>query len=305
MSIFRINIYLTLKNFLLAFFISKSNKIKEIENFLRSKSKKKYILLTSQLRIGFILVLKFLIKNSPKKNEIIISSYNLAEMVSICKNLNLKIIYPKLNENLFLDEKDVEKKISKKTLAVVATNIFNSYEDSIKLRTKCKNMGISLIEDNAIYFGNFKKINNKKKYAGSFGDYSLNSFNIMKNISAMYGGSVETNNKNFYEFATKQLKEFEKFPMMRFFMQSSIFLILKTLSIKIIYNLFFFNLIKLANKKNNKFILSLVYPSLKFKKQLFPKYYFTNMNYISKNMIYLQIKDQKYFYENHFAKKKK
>ena len=40
MSIFRINIYLTLKNFLLAFFISKSNKIKEIENFLRSKSKK-------------------------------------------------------------------------------------------------------------------------------------------------------------------------------------------------------------------------------------------------------------------------
>ena len=87
-------------------------------------------------------------------------------------------------------------------------------------------------------------------------------------------------------------------------MQSSIFLILKTLSIKIIYNLFFFNLIKLANKKNNKFILSLVYPSLKFKKQLFPKYYFTNMNYISKNMIYLQIKDQKYFYENHFAKKK-
>ena len=37
-------------------------------------------------------------------------------MVSICKNLNLKIIYPKLNENLFLDEKDVEKKISKKNI---------------------------------------------------------------------------------------------------------------------------------------------------------------------------------------------
>ena len=50
----------------------------------------------------------------------------------------------------------LKKKFQKKTLAVVATNIFNSYEDSIKLRTKCKNMGISLIEDNAIYFGNFK-----------------------------------------------------------------------------------------------------------------------------------------------------
>ena len=75
------------------------------------------------------------------------------------------------------------KKISKKHW-LVATNIFNSYEDSIKLRTKCKNMGISLIEDNAIYFGNFKKINNKKicwKLR-----VILLIVLILKNISIMY-----------------------------------------------------------------------------------------------------------------------
>ena len=108
MSIFRINIYLTLKNFLLAFFISKSNKIKEIENFLRSKSKKIYFI-NKSTKNWFYFSFKIFNKEQSKKNEIIISSYNLAEMVSICKNLNLKIIYPKLNENLFLDEKDVEK----------------------------------------------------------------------------------------------------------------------------------------------------------------------------------------------------
>ena len=101
----------------------------------------------------------------------------------------------------------------------------------------------------------------------------------------------------------KKLKKFKKFPKLKFLTQSTIFFILKILSIKIIYKLFFLNIIKWANKKNNEILLSLVYPSLKFKKQFFPNYYFTNMNYISKNMIYLQIKNQNNFNENHLAKK--
>ena len=195
MSLFRINICLTIKFFFLSFFISDNKKTKKIINYLSNKSKRKNILLTSQLRVGFILVLKYLKRLNPDKKEIIMSSYNLAEMVNICQNLNLKIVFPKLNENLFICEKDLKKKINKKTLAVVTTNIFNSFNDSKKIKNLCNSKKVPLIEDNAIYFGNFKKIGNKKIYAGSFGDYSLNSFNIMKNISAMYGGSIETNDK--------------------------------------------------------------------------------------------------------------
>jgi len=303
-SVFRINIYLTIKNFFLSFFISEIKKTKKIIKFFSNKSQKKNIILTSQLRVGFILVLKYLKKISPDRKEIIISAYNLAEMVNICKNLNLKIVHPKLNKNLFLCENDLRKKINKKTLAVVTTNIFNSYSDSRKIKKICNIKKIPLIEDNAIYFGNFKKINNKKIYTGSFGDYSLNSFNIMKNISAMYGGSIETNDKHFTEFANKELNSYKKFPLIKFLTQSLIFLILKTISIKLIYKLFFFNLIKKATIQKNLFILSLVYPSLKFKKKPFPNYYFTKMNYISKNMIYLQINDVENFNENHIAKKK-
>ena len=208
-----------------------------------------------------------------------------------------------LNENLFICEKDLKKKINKKTLAVVTTNIFNSFNDSKKIKNLCNSKKVPLIEDNAIYFGNFKKIGNKKIYAGSFGDYSLNSFNIMKNISAMYGGSIETNDKKFAEFANRELNLYKKFPPIKFLMQSIIFLILKTLSIRPIYKLFFFNLLKKAYTQNNLFILSLVYPSLKFKKRSLPDYYFTKMNYISKNMIYFQINDVENFNINHIAKK--
>ena len=125
-------------------------------------------------------------------------------MVNICKNLNLKIVYSELNKNLFLSKKDL-KKINNNTLAVVTTNIFNTYKDSVEVKKYAiKKSNFNRRQCN--YFGNFKKKKNKKIYAGSFGDYSLNSFNIMKNISAMYGGAVTTNNKDFSIFANEEFK---------------------------------------------------------------------------------------------------
>ena len=82
-------------------------------------------------------------------------------MVNICKNLNLKIVYSELNKNLFLSKKDL-KKINNNTLAVVTTNIFNTYKDSVEVKKVCNQKKVTLIEDNAIYFGNFKKKKIKK-----------------------------------------------------------------------------------------------------------------------------------------------
>ena len=60
MSFFRIDLYLTLKQFFLSFLIKEKNITKKIHRFLRALSKKKEVILTSQLRVGFILVLKYL-----------------------------------------------------------------------------------------------------------------------------------------------------------------------------------------------------------------------------------------------------
>ena len=110
MSYFRINLYLPIKYFFLSFFISKKNLIQKINKKLEQLTEKKKIILTSQLRVGFILVLKYLKQKYPKKRQIIINSYNLAEMVNICKKLDLKIIYPELNRNLFFSQNDLKKK---------------------------------------------------------------------------------------------------------------------------------------------------------------------------------------------------
>ena len=63
-------------------------------------------------------------------------------MVNICKNLDLKIIYPELNKNLFFSQKDFKRKINKNTLAVVSTNIFNTFEDSLQVKKICNQNGV-------------------------------------------------------------------------------------------------------------------------------------------------------------------
>ena len=179
-------------------------------------------------------------------------------------------------------------------MAVVATNIFNDHNDLNKIKKLCKIKKIPLIEDNAIYFGNYYKKKLTKVFAGSFGDYSLHSFNIMKNISAMYGGLVSTNDKNFLNFANKEIKQFKKFPYLKYLTQCVIFIILKILSNKYIYKFVFFPISKLAHKNNFIFYLKILYPSLKFKKTSIPSNYFTNINRISLNLIWLQLKDINY-----------
>ena len=93
MKIFRIFIYLKLYLFVYYFLINKKKIKKDIYKNFKFITNKKFFIATSQLRVGFYLVLKYLKIIYPNKREIIISSYNLAEMVNICNNLKLKIIY--------------------------------------------------------------------------------------------------------------------------------------------------------------------------------------------------------------------
>ena len=304
MSFFRIYVYLKLKHFFLTLHKKRDNSELKIKKILNNFTNKKFTILTGQLRVGFYLTLRYLKHNNPKKNEIIINSYNLPDMVNICKNLNLKLIFPHLNQNIFISEKDLVSKINKKTLAVVFTNIFNNSSDINKIKKICKRRKINLIEDNAIYFGNYIKIKNKKKYSGSFGDYTLHSFNIMKNISGMFGGSVSTNDKNFFNYSINELESFCDFPQTRYLKQCVIYFILKLFSINILYKYFFFNILSWAHRKNNYFLLKLVYPSLDFKKEKHSSSFFTKISEFTKELILLQLSNKKEINFIHISRKK-
>jgi len=288
---FRINLYLSIKIFLKSLFSSYS-KAKENKGLkiLKNLSNKKYSLFTPLCRVSFMLILMFLKSKYKGKNEIILAPYNLPEMINVANNLKYKIVYSDIDYKTgFFDIKKLTKKINKKTCAILLTNMFNSYEDAKKIKKICRRKKILLIEDNAIYFDNYSKKVKNKSNSGSLGDFSIYSFNIMKNISALYGGAVTTNNSEFYHYASKKINSFNNFPTQLLFKQFIIFLILKILSVNFLYRAIFFKVIRFSHLYNIKSLLKLFYPSLKFKKINFPNYYFSKMSNFSKKLAYFQL----------------
>lgn len=302
MSNFRINIYLSL----IVFFKSLVNpdiKEKKIEVLIKKNSEKKYFVLTSQLRVSFLILLKYLKKKFPNKNEIIFQPFNLPEMVNIAVKNKYKIKFKKLNTRTAQpDLKYLNSIINKKTVAIVITNIFTSPTSIILIKNFCKKKKILLIEDNAIYFDNFFIRNKKRKFSGSFGDYTLYSFNIMKNISSFFGGGVASNDNQFKFFAEKELLKYDNFHKLILFKQIIIFFFLKILKLNFFYY-FFLKILKYSHSKKLVSILKIVYPSMKFKKINFPNYYFTRISDISKKTTISQLQNLDERKKNHLIRK--
>ena len=305
MKIFRIQLFLTFKDYLRSIVLNFRNIENKINKQICSNSKKKYFQFSNQLRVSFLILLKFLKKKHPKKKEIIFSSFNLEEMVEIAKNLDFKIKFVDINYNSGNPNIDnLKKAITKRSLAFVYTNMFNDYHDQLRVKKLCKKNKIIFIEDNAIYFDNYHLFKRKKIFSGSLGDYTLYSFNIMKNISGLYGGGISTNDKNFFLYNKKMQANFKKFPKLIYLKQNIIFLLLKLFSINLIYKYLFFNFVKYAHIKNNKTLLTLFYPSLRFKIKNIPDYYYSKISNLSKKLIYLQICNTKQRKINHQIRKK-
>ena len=302
MKIFRIKIYLTILTFLKSIFSNKIN-FHEIDKIFLSQTKKKYLVYSSQLRSSFLLVLMYLKKKFTNKNEVIVLSYNLKEMVNIVTQLKLKVIFCDLDlKNGSMKMDDLKRKISNKTLCIVLTNIFSNYKSCNEIKNFCNKRNITLIEDNAVYFDNF--IYKKRKiFSGSFGDYSLSSFNIMKNISGLYGGCVTFNDKEFSVFASNHLETHTLFPKVLYFRQLITFFFLKVFSIDLFYRNLIHYLFFFSFKNNINFIQKTIYPSLRFKKISIPNYYLSKISKLSKKLIYYQLINKLKRAQNHNIRK--
>lgn len=293
MKISRVKIYCKLKYIFFSLFINSAHAASVIKNKLSDQTKKKYVQFFGMCRTCFIVVLEYLIKYRPKKKEILICSYNLEEMIEIAKiyKFKVKLIDIDLKTGA-MDLDIIEQNISNETAAILYTNMFNNYTELTKLKKICEKNKILLIEDNAIYLGNYHKDKENKIYSGSFGDVSIFSFGIMKNISAIFGGALVTSNADIYNFAQKKNNDFKNFPSGSYFKKLLLLIILKLFLSKLIYNFFFFYILRIAHSLKIKLLLKLIYPSLnyKLKQNILPEYK-SKISNLSLKMIYQIIKD--------------
>ena len=106
-------------------------------------------------------------------------------------------------DNYCLDPDSIESKITDKTKAIIIVDLFGLPYDVERINAIAKKHNLMIIEDAAQAIGSCKSVrtdltSNKyeKKYAGTFGDIGVFSFNYGKHITCGEGGMIITDNEN-------------------------------------------------------------------------------------------------------------
>jgi perosamine synthetase len=139
---------------------------------------------------GLELALKTL--NLKKDSEVILPVLTFAATCNAIINSNLKPVFVDIyRESLTIDISQIEKKISRKTKAIIAVHLYGFPCNMKELRRICKKYKLFLIEDCAEAIGS--ELNRKK--IGTFSDISVFSFFGNKTITTGEGGMVCFSNK--------------------------------------------------------------------------------------------------------------
>ena len=139
----------------------------------------------------------------PKNSEIIVTARSFFSSASCIVNTGHVPVFADVNnltQNISL--KDIEKKISKKTKAIICVHLSGLPCDMIGIKKIAKKNKLKIIEDCSQAHG--ASIHNKQ--VGSFGDIGTWSFCNDKIISTLgEGGMISTNEKKLYEFCKRYI----------------------------------------------------------------------------------------------------
>ena len=130
-----------------------------------------------------------------KDDEVIIPNFTIiSNALAVIKQQAKPVLIDCSSDDWNIKIEDIEKKINKKTKAIIITHIYSFANDMDKILKICKKKKILIIEDAAEVLG----LKYKGKKCGSFGDISTFSFYANKQITTGEGGMISVNNQKLY-----------------------------------------------------------------------------------------------------------
>jgi len=133
-------------------------------------------------------------------DEVIIPALTVIMDTTAIIHANAIPVYADINPRTFtIDPNDVEKKISKKTKAIIPVSLYGLPPDMDSIMNIAKKYDLVVIEDNAQCF--LGKYHNK--LMGTIGHMASFSLENTKHISCGEGGIIITNNENYAEMVRK------------------------------------------------------------------------------------------------------
>jgi len=131
-------------------------------------------------------------------DEVITTPFTFVATANSILMTGAKPIFADIEEDTFnIDPSEVEKKITKKTKAIVVVDLYGQPADYARIKKIARKYGLYIVEDSAQsigakYFG---------KNTGSLADIACFSLYATKNIISGEGGVITTNNKSLNDFA--------------------------------------------------------------------------------------------------------
>jgi len=138
-------------------------------------------------------------------SEVIIPSFAYAALPEVLLLLKLKPVFVDVNEDTFLiDIKQVEEKITDKTVAIAPVHLFGQNANMEALVKIAKENNLKIIEDAAQSLGSWYCSENIHGASGCLGDIGITSFFPSKNLGCFGdGGAIFTNDSKLAERARK------------------------------------------------------------------------------------------------------
>lgn len=128
-----------------------------------------------------------------KNSEIIVPSFTFNSTVNAIAWNGLVPIFADINpRTLTLDSKDLSQKITKKTKAIVATNVFGNPCDYSSIAKIAKKNSLVFVTDSASAYGSIYR----GKKVGTIADIEIFSLSGTKIVTSAEGGFIVAKNKN-------------------------------------------------------------------------------------------------------------
>ena len=130
-------------------------------------------------------------------DEVIVPAYTYIATALAVTAVGAIPVITDIDNTLTIDPKEVEKKITKNTKAIIPVHIMGFPCNMAELKTIAQKYNIAIVEDACQSMGG----KFKGEYLGTIGDAGAYSYNYYKIMTSGEGGALVTNNKKIYERA--------------------------------------------------------------------------------------------------------
>lgn len=156
------------------------------ELFCRTFNKQD-VVFTSDGRNAIYLALKVMKLN--RNDEVLIPGYACYAVREAVNQICTPVYVDVRRDTLNIDPNDIERKITKKTRAILIAHLYGNPCDMTSIQALAKAHNLILIEDAAQALGG----KYRNEVLGGFGDFTMFSFRFTKDIAAFRGGALLAN----------------------------------------------------------------------------------------------------------------